>query len=236
MDETEISGEKGGDGRRMRPVKKGDAPEWKFKKYQDAGPYLKERLGPYCSFCEFPIHHVPEVEHKEARAKGGDEIAWENLLLSCKYCNTRKGAVVAKGDKEKYLWPDEDDTFHAFLYDTDIPKLNEVYLKKQGQNIRQKAENLFRLVQLDNLPLTPSVKDKRYAMRNEVRNYALDSKAGWDLVKESSAKKVYLHQIEMLAKSNGFFSVWMNVFKDDIEVKKVLIAAFKGTNEEYCID
>lgn len=220
----------------MRPVNKGEAPEQEFKKYQDAEPYLEERLGAYCSFCEMPVNHVPEVEHKEAKAKGGDEIAWENLLLSCKYCNTRKGTVVTKGDKEKYLWPDEDDTFHAFVYDEEIPKLNDEYLQSQGDEIRQRAENLFQLVKLNNIPLTPAVKDRRYAERNEARNNALESKTGWDKVKETADRETYLQMIEMLAKAKGFFSIWMEVFKDDIEVKKTLVAAFKGTKKEYCFD
>lgn len=220
----------------MRPVDKGEAPEQVFKKYQDAEPYLEERLGAYCSFCEFPIKHVPEVEHKEAKARGGDTLAWENLLLSCKYCNTRKSTLVEKGDKGKYLWPDEDDTFHAFSYDTEIPKLNEEYLQSQGNDVKQKAENLFRLLKLDNVPITPTVKDRRYTERSVARNYALSSKSGWDKVKLSkNDKSEYLQQIRMLAESSGFFSVWMQVFKEDEEVKEVLLAVFKGTRKEYCL-
>lgn len=220
----------------MRPVNKGEAPKIQFKKYQEAEPYLEVRLGAYCSFCEFPLKHVPEVEHKEAKAKGGDELAWENLLLSCKYCNTRKGTVVAKGDKNKYLWPDEDDTFHAFSYDMDIPQLNETYLQKQGKIERQKAENLFNLLKLDNVPKTPTTKDRRFATRNEARNYALECREGWRRVKGTREKEQYLRLIKMLAQSSGFFSVWMNIFKDDAEVKKTLITVFKGTNEEWCKD
>lgn len=143
---------------------------------------------------------------------------------------------MEKGDKQKYLWPDEDDTFHAFSYDTEIPKLNERYLQSQGEEIRQKAENLFYLVKLDNVPLNPAIKDRRYAMRNEVRNYALESKKGWNKVKKTSQETMYLRQIEMLAKASGFFSIWMNVFQDDMEVKKMFISAFKGTKEKYCLD
>ena len=220
----------------MRPVTKGEAPVKKFKNYQEMEPLLEERIGAYCSFCEIPISHVPEVEHKEAKARGGDEMAWDNLLLSCKYCNTRKGTIVAKGDKEKYIWPDENDTFHAFSYDGMLPELNEEYLQNLGEEARQKAKNLFCLVQLDNVPKSPAVKDRRYTVRNEAHNYALDSKRGWDKVKETSEREIYLRQIEMLAKASGFFSVWMNVFKDDMEVKRILVNAFKGTREEYCLD
>lgn len=70
---------------------------------------------------------------------------------------------------------------------------------------------------------------------NEARNYALSSKRGWDKVKESTQRQEYLEQIEMLAKSSGFFSVWMHVFKDDAEVKAILLRVFKGTREEYCV-
>jgi hypothetical protein len=234
MDKATVFGKKGGDGR-MRPVDKGKAPDHAFKHYQEAEPYLEERLGAYCSFCELPIRHVPEVEHKEAKARGGNELTWENLLLSCKYCNTRKGTIVAKGDKEKYLWPDEDDTFHAFSYDTDIPRLNEEYLQRQDDGVKKKAENLFGLLQLDNVPLTPAVKDRRYAERSIARNYALSSKLGWDKVKTSADNRSdYLQQIKMLAESSGFFSVWMHVFKEDAEVNKVLLEVFKGTKKEYC--
>ena len=90
----------------MRPVDKGKKPEINFKRYQDAKPYLEERIGPYCSFCEMSIRHVPEIEHKEAKSQGGDILLWENFLLSCKYCNTRKGVIVKKGDLHQYLWPD----------------------------------------------------------------------------------------------------------------------------------
>ena len=127
----------------MRPVDKGEKPDIEYKKYGDAKPELIRRIGEYCSYCEFPIVHVPEVEHKEAKSTGGSWLEWDNLLLSCKYCNCRKLVCVAAGEKDLYLWPDEDDTFHVFLYDTEIPKLNKIYLEKQGESIKEKAENLL---------------------------------------------------------------------------------------------
>lgn len=221
----------------MRPVDKWKAPDAEFEKYQDAEPYLEERLGPYCSFCEYPIHHVPEVEHRESKARGGEELDWDNLLLSCKYCNTRKGKVVGKGEKEKYLWPDQDDTFHAFLYDeTGVPKLHDIYLEKQGTDVKEKAQALFELLKLDNVPIKPTDKDRRFKKRSEVWNNAVNSKNTWGKIKETDMKKDYLETIEMLAKESGFFSVWMTVFEDDIEVREMLIHTFKGTRREYCVD
>ena len=45
----------------MRPVNKGQKPV-EYKHYRDAEPYLEQRLGTYCSFCEMDISHAPEVE------------------------------------------------------------------------------------------------------------------------------------------------------------------------------
>ena len=53
---------------------------------------------------------------------------------------------------------------------------------------------------------------------------------------DPSSRKAYLSQTKILAQSSGFFSVWMDVFKDDDEVKNMLISAFKGTKAEYCMD
>lgn len=218
----------------MRPVNKGKAPQKVYKKYQDAESDLESRLGAYCSFCEMSINHVPEVEHREAKSTGGELLEWENLLLSCKYCNTRKGVSVKRGDKDKYLWPDVDDTFHAYSYDKDIPQLNEIYLNSKGTAEKEKAENLFHLIKLDNIPICPKDKDRRYSSRNETRNCALESKIDLGKMKGITERKAYLNALKNLALAKGFFSVWMEVFKDDEEVKQLLISSFKGTKEEYC--
>lgn len=119
-----------------------------------------------------PIRHVPEIEHKEATSQGGDELSWENFLLSCKYCNTRKGKTVKQGDLDQYLWPDTDDTFHAFDYSGELPQVAAEYLQKKADWSFQKAVRLFQLVKLDNRPKKGS-KDKRFFARNEAKNFAL---------------------------------------------------------------
>lgn len=216
----------------MRPVNKGEAPDVIFKQYQDALPYLEKRIGGYCSFCEFHIQHVPEVEHREAKSQGGEELEWKNLLLLCKYCNTRKGMIVKAGDGEKYLWPDRDDTFHAFSYSEDIPKLNEAYLATVDADIRDKAKNLYGILKLDNIPVSPKDKDRRYLARSEARNQALLSREGWEKIKHTSERELFFQQIIMLAKATGFFSVWMEIFKDDKEIMFGLVNAFEGTRKE----
>ena len=47
----------------MRPVNKGQKPV-EYKHYRDAEPYLEQRLGTYCSFCEMDISHAPKLNIK----------------------------------------------------------------------------------------------------------------------------------------------------------------------------
>jgi hypothetical protein len=47
----------------MRPVTRGDAPQG-AKTYEEMRPTLiDERLGRHCSYCEFPVKHVPHAEY-----------------------------------------------------------------------------------------------------------------------------------------------------------------------------
>ncbi|MCM1326340.1 MAG: HNH endonuclease [Bacteroidales bacterium] len=218
----------------MRPINKGEAPNVKFYHYQDAEPYLEERIGAYCSYCEFPIQHVPEVEHKEAKSKGGSKLAWTNLLLSCKYCNARKHDAVDAGEKDKYIWPDEDDTFHCFVYSGDIPQLNEDYLMTKESTVRERAKRLYEMIKLDNIPISPKDRDRRYAERSCARHCAEKCRTGWQKVKKSAEREEYFDVMLELAKAKGFFSVWMDVFQGDEEVRQGLISAFIGTRREYC--
>lgn len=54
----------------------------------------------YCSYYEFPILYIPEVEHVVSKSKGGDLTDWNNLNLGCKYCNTRKKAQTMAENKK----------------------------------------------------------------------------------------------------------------------------------------
>lgn len=217
----------------MRPVDKGEKPNKEYRCYADAKPDLVERIGAYCSYCEFPIEHVPEVEHKEAKSTGGSVLAWENLLLSCKYCNCRKLVKVSQGEKEQYLWPDEDDTFHAYSYVNGMPDLNKEYLYKQEKKVQEQADKLFHLVQLNHIPTSPKDKDRRFFRRNEVFNMAADELDTWDKISTTEHKEEYKKTLIRLALATGFFSVWLEVFKDVAEMRNAFIDAFKGTNKKY---
>ena len=151
----------------MRPVNKGKSPYQKINDYSEALPYLEKRLGGYCSYCEFPIKHVPEVEHIASKAKGGDRTDWNNLLLGCKYCNTRKGKTTSPEDVDEYIWPDRDNTALAYTYRNGVPEVNEKKLLEVDSTGKfyRKAKKLFDLVQLDHVP-NEKEKDRRFLERN----------------------------------------------------------------------
>ena len=68
----------------MLPVSKGPPPQTEFSHYRDALDDLEDRIGLFCSYCEQPIQHVPEVEHVQPKSLEPHlERNWDNLLLGC---------------------------------------------------------------------------------------------------------------------------------------------------------
>lgn len=219
----------------MRPVNKGVSPYDSIAKYEDAEPYLNERIGRYCSFCELPIFHVPEVEHKEGKKSGGDITRWENLLYGCKYCNTRKAQKIKAGELNKWIWPDKDNTFLAFTYTNGLPKVNEAYLKSISEDVYIKTVSLFNGICLNFCPKNVRDKDKRWQKRIETLGQAERSRIFWNKICDTELRNEGLDTITTLAKALGFFSIWMMVFEDDRDIKNALIDAFPGTARE-CFD
>ena len=219
----------------MRPIEKGDSPYMEIASYQEAFPYLERRLGNYCSFCEMRVNNALAVEHKESKNSGGALTKWENLLLSCTYRNSRKGEKVKKGQGWRWLWPDEHNTFLAFSYEGEVPKINEEYLQRIGEEALNRAKALFEDLALDYRPcgkgkgIAGKKKDKRWERRFEALSVAEHAKQDWDMLKDTEFRERQLHNIENLAKGYGFFSIWMMVFREEPEIKKSLIQIFPGT-------
>jgi len=97
----------------MRPINKGFAPR-QYIRYQDARNDLASRIGWYCSYCEMPVRNLLAIEHIVPRNKGGSELDWHNLLLSCTYCNSVKSDN--NNSRLNYYWADIDNTFWCFTY------------------------------------------------------------------------------------------------------------------------
>ena len=224
----------------MRPVDKGESPYESIKEYQEALPYLAKKIGLYCSYCEMPIKHVPEIEHKVSKTRGGELTAWSNLSLGCKYCNARKLTKTTPQNRNEYLWPDEDNTAIAYSYLNGFPIVNKEALEELDSTgvYFEKAGNTYEMVGLGNEPdFKKGDKDRRFVNRNESHFKALESLKNWRHVKDAPEqyRNDMKKQILMTAMDSGFFSVWMTVFADEPQILLALIEKYPGTNK-LCYD
>jgi len=223
----------------MRPVTKGDAPKPEYKPYGKALDDLTERLGFYCSYCEQPITHAPEVEHVQPKSlEPGLETTWNNFLLGCKSCNTVKGDTPV--DLTQVAFPDLENTFRALSFHQDGRVTVAPHLA--GPEI-QLMKNVISLVKLHRHPNAPNRDDQPTA-----RDKRVDFRLGaWsraqrqlelyeEFLHDPEFSEVLATQItEELAPSTGFFSIWMTVFADHPAMLKRFISAFPGTAED-CFD
>ena len=136
-------------------------------------------------------------------------------------------------NKINYLWPDENNTAVAYSYTNGFPRVNKDLLMKldsTGEYL-QRAYDTYKLVGLGNIPNVKD-KDRRFGQRSIAYQKALDSLKNWNHMKDLS--KEYQDdmkkQIIMTALGDGFFSIWMEVFRDEQEIRLALIKAFPGTN------
>lgn len=205
-----------------------EIPE-EYNQYGDAKLPLIGNLGRYCSYCE-GVRDVDalDVEHIEARSLGGKCTAWDNLLLSCKICNSNKGNNITGTD---FHWPHINNTFLSFVYDeTGRVKINP----NLSEISKAHAENLWKLVKLNRTGLTPvhvaeaadekpSPKDFRWKRRYETWNTAVRYK---ELFLSDSINS---DDVINEAKNLGHWSIWFTVFRGIDSILKRLISDFPGT-------
>ncbi len=213
----------------MRPVSKGHAPNI-YSNYKDARDDLINRLGVYCSYCEMVITNMPAVEHIIPIKNGGSELAWENFLLSCIYCNSNKSNNNT--DRRGYLWPDKDATYGVFDYEYGKPITVNNSISHE---LQQYAKNTIDLLKLDREPYTDSwtnQKDMRPMSRIEAWQKANESLIDWlacPIVELANA-------ICRTATASGHFSIWMKVFDRHPLIQKRLVHSFIGTKKEHFKD
>lgn len=223
----------------MRPIRKNASPiTGDFNQYEDAKPELVSRLGSYCSYCERRISTLLAVEHIEPKdGQFGQphlEKAWSNFLLACTNCNSCKGSKQVVFSQ--LLMPDRDNTFRAFYYTDDGKVEARSTLTPVQQTL---AENTLKLVGLDksvqkykdsNDELVPL---DRGAQRMEA---LLKAQSAAAMIRQQPQNDQLKDMATGWAASEGFFSIWMQVFDAFPDMKIRLIRAFKGTEESGCFD
>lgn len=221
----------------MRPIRRGSSPQPEdFDLYEKAKPELISRLGGYCSYCERCITTNLAVEH--IQPKGLPIYShlvgrWDNFLLGCVNCNSTKGSKDVQLDH--ILLPDRDNTFKAFDYIADGTITISLQARNAGKE--QQAKDTLALTGLDKHPSN--------VLDQNGKRVALDRVSqrlqAWGNAKESKKDLLSQPDNEALRRSiirnavtQGFFSIWMNVFQDDVDMRNRLIDEFPGTRDSEC--
>ncbi len=218
----------------MRPVELGDVPlddigsSKVFGRYQDARGDLISKIGEYCSYCEMHLDASLAVEHVQPKVHKPElALKWDNFLLACTNCNSTKGSMDVELDD--YYWPDRDNTALAIEYsEGGIVQANSSLSRVQ----KEKAERTINLTGLERIPgNNPADSDRRWNNRRETWDMAVRAKRRLKRRNYSEMRE----QIVEHAKSKGFWSVWMAVFREDMDMRRRFITTFPGTSEE-CFD
>jgi len=200
-----------------------------FTDYKEARDPLIGRIGDYCSYCEVCLHSSIDVEHVQPKTHHGSlKLKWTNFLLACNICNSIKGDEdVVLND---YFWPDRDNTARVFDYDLDQPPRIKTGLDPA---LRPIAERTIALTGLDRVPGHQSFsnRDRRWLKRREVWGVAIDARRKLGQNDTPQMRELILQN----AVSRGFWSVWLQVFHDDNEMRSRLIQWFPGTATD-CFD
>ena len=211
----------------MRSVDKGSSPPGVdgtplvFEQYIDAAPYLKARLGRFCSYCERTIPVNLAVEHKRPKQKYPElDREWSNLLLACGNCNSCKGEREPVGGDPAF--PDEVDTDAMYTY---LP--GGKIIPKNGLNELDSARAvaMLNLLGLDRPPNFGGLSDHRWFDRLEVWRKAEQSSC--DLAESDS--DALRRCIVEVAHSSGSYSIWMTVFIGNTDMSARLTSIHPGT-------
>jgi uncharacterized protein (TIGR02646 family) len=222
----------------MRPIRRAASPrQADFSNYRDALPDLVSRLGMYCSYCEryvatqLAVEHIqpkglPAYQHLQGR--------WENFLLACVNCNsTKKDKPVSLSD---VLLPDRDNTLAAYLYSAG----GEIQVSSQlNARAQQLALVTLALVGLDQRGQTIADANGRLVALDRVKQRMEAWLTAVDAREKLVAQPGNVAMADLvirLAQRTGFFSIWMEIFRAEPEIRHQLIDAFPGTRESGCFD
>lgn len=212
----------------MRPVVRGDVPldsngnPVTYSDYKDARDDLIDRMGDYCAYCEVALHSQVDVEHVLPKSLNpAHALDWHNFLLACGNCNSIKGNKDVVLDQ--YYWPDQDNTWRAFFYEQDEPP----QISSDSDVDPDIAQNTLDLTGLDRVPGHPkfSDRDRRWLKRFEAWSEAIEVSSLLAKVDTDEMRQL----VVKIAQARGFWSVWLTVFFEDIDLCDRLLAAFPGT-------
>jgi uncharacterized protein (TIGR02646 family) len=216
----------------MKPVDKGEYLGT-FSNHKDAKPELVARLGEFCSYCEchaspqqLHVEHIyPQKPHPEKSKE------WDNFLLACATCNTYKRYHLGDGIQsllnESFLWPHLDNTFNAFKYHPD--GLVTVESDLSPDLIIIADATLDMCGSMRSPAVTTEYRDLGIAYDGIEKRCSV-----WEIAEraleayEENPSENQLNTVCDNCYSNGYFSIWMEIFEGYPEVRKALINKCKA--------
>ncbi len=213
----------------MRPVNRGLIPKNKdgtdkvYTSYKQAKDDLKKALGTYCSYCEMGIENQVDIEHVIPKSHAPSlENDWNNFLLACKSCNIIKDN--RNHNRNGYVFPDIENTSFLFEYSEKDVKVKD----DLPESIKVLATATFNLVKLNRKLDTSYMTDDRAFARLNSWNKAQMALEDYCYLLSSHHDKISLARV-IANNCTGFFSMWIQIFKDYPEVKKAILENVSGT-------
>ena len=228
----------------MRPLQRGRVPQVgrrakKVAHYRDWRMDLINRLGNFCCYCNMVLNDSPQVEHVAPKSRYPRRaLHWKNMLLACGPCNIAKSNTHCS--HKTHLLPDCHNTFLGFDHEVLATNRGPACVVKPRAGLSPdmcaKALSTIALCKLDLIKYNSSATDLRWKYRWEALEFARAFREMYDeLICLGRLPEVFYKLLSQAARSKGFFSVWMDVFKDAPLVIKTLLATFPGTNKAYFV-
>lgn len=235
----------------MRPIeiapipKKPDGSDKSVTNYQDWRQDLIDAYGPHCAYCNCKMPNSAEVEHEVAKSLPSvDPLAWGNLVLACKPCNTAKTNHLFT-ETTHYI-PTKHNTHIIFDYEVmSHPKLinHQACVPKPSSTFHptspefEKALKTIKDLELNRIEQNPSrtrkATDLRWKNRYEVLQETKSARILWNCLINDYQRSEFLPDLINRVFNTGFFSLWYNAFDDEPKALKAIIDAFKGTAHSY---
>ena len=209
------------------------------KIYKEALYPLKNRVGNYCCYCErkYPSHLA--VEHKcpkDIKDNWNLILDWKNFLISCSTCNSKKNSkeyrCITKSNVGTILFPDQDDTYHIFLYNEKnnySATLNADFINQPLYYL--KARQTLRMLKLNECDDISDSATRCYERRAKAITAGILSQ----IIQRDGIQEIFKGLIESEVKE-GCWSIWMRQFEHIPEIKEIILFAVPNTAVEYFID
>lgn len=194
---------------------------------------LETAIGMFCTYCGMRLNNSPQVEHvvpvePKLGNPAGDKLAWSNVVFACGPCNGAGGKSNKHYNPIEHYMPEEHNTLLPFTHKGGAiaGHINVTAANGLTPNQKEKAEATIAVFNLGNIDTREDKVDYRSSERWQALQTAellykiyLTAKASPTYDSEKAARCV-----ASSSASAGFFNVWVEVFINEPEVLKMLIA------------